>query len=128
MTRLFLYNNEFTDISPLVENPGINFGDDVRFHNNPLYCSDPTTQSNLATLFGRGVDLTTDCTLSCTPSSDVCFDNGYQCGEAYHPDCPSIPIYCGTCGPGEVCSDDQTSCNSVWSCTYEHPMNRAPGF
>jgi Leucine-rich repeat (LRR) protein len=59
LTTLDLSSNAIVDISPLVANTGIGSGDAVDIHSNLLVCSDQA--SNLATLRGRNVSLTTDC-------------------------------------------------------------------
>jgi Leucine-rich repeat (LRR) protein len=56
----------------------------------------------------------------CTPSSDVCADNGYECGPAYHPDCPNNTVDCGACSdPTTYCLDNQ--CEPISSTTCDFP-------
>jgi internalin A len=95
--QLYLRNNQVSDISPL---SGLPLCCDSDLSGNNLDCDDPVTQAVIAE---HGDDLVTDCP-NCVPSSDVCADNGYECGPAYHSDCPSMPVNCGTCAdPTDAC-------------------------
>lgn len=59
LTSLNLSSNEITDITPLVENPGIGDGDEVSIMQNPIDCLDQA--SNIQALRDRGVILDTNC-------------------------------------------------------------------
>jgi hypothetical protein len=56
-----LDSNQISDISPLVDNPGIETDDDVDITNNQLDCEDPDTLEAIQTLEDRGVLLEHDC-------------------------------------------------------------------
>lgn len=60
MGTLNIYTNQITDLGPLVSNAGIDSGDVVNVHGNPL---DATSCSvHIPALEGRGVTLSHDCT------------------------------------------------------------------
>ena len=61
LSVLFIYHNEISDLSPLVANLSIDEGDIVSAHSNLLICNDPQTESDIAELIERGVNLSHDC-------------------------------------------------------------------
>jgi Leucine-rich repeat (LRR) protein len=61
LSVLFIYHNEISDLSPLVANFSVDEGDMVSAHSNLLICSDPQTESDIAELIARGVNLSHDC-------------------------------------------------------------------
>jgi hypothetical protein len=97
LSDLYLASNNIADILPLATNGGLDSGDNVDITSNFIDCGDSTSQSVIATLLSRGVNLDADCTASCVPSTDICVDSGYECGSAYHGDCPAMLILCGAC-------------------------------
>ena len=58
-TSLYLYNNDISDIEPLVNNNGLGWGDIVEIQDNPIDCVEQA--ENISMLFWQGVDLTSDC-------------------------------------------------------------------
>ena len=57
--KIRLEENALTDLTPLVQNPGIGAGDTVDISDNPLDCD--TQAANLDALNNAGVVLTSDC-------------------------------------------------------------------
>jgi Leucine-rich repeat (LRR) protein len=107
LRQLYMDGNLISDIEPLL---GITDLYDADVTDNLLDCTDPTTQFVIATI---GPRLDSDCSV-CVPSSDVCVDNGYDCGTAYHPDCLGIPVDCGTCtGPDECVANMCEACEDL---------------
>jgi hypothetical protein len=53
--------NQISDISPLVDNSGIDSEDVVYITDNPLDCEDPDTLEDIQTLKDRYVTLVHDC-------------------------------------------------------------------
>ena len=58
---LLLSQNSIIDITPLAENQGMDSVTRVDITHNPINCSDPVTQTNLASLEERWVILSHDC-------------------------------------------------------------------
>ncbi len=58
LTRLWLQGNNISDLSPLVSNTGLGNGHEVDVSANPL--SDPSINTHIPTLQGRGVDVKFD--------------------------------------------------------------------
>ena len=58
---LDLERNMITDIAPLVDNTGIDSGDEVDISTNEISCVDETVLSQIAELEARGVILSHDC-------------------------------------------------------------------
>lgn len=53
--------NSISDITPLVDNPGIDGGDTLFIGRNDLVCDDPVYMANLETLQERAVGYSTSC-------------------------------------------------------------------
>jgi hypothetical protein len=65
LASLDLNDNAIRDLSPLVNNPGLDGRNDVEVYvsldGNPLDCNDPTTVNHLAILNARAVFVRHDC-------------------------------------------------------------------